>query len=176
MMNMRAMPRLVLAGALVLAGLSVANPTYAAKADLDLIQSYVGNWRGRGTMANGTQAKETVVCFLEITRSTVEKIGFSGRCALAGGNLSMAGTMAYIIAANRYEAIITSNTEFTGTAIGKRSGSNVTFNLQGRDKNGEISRIRAGFGLNNGKIMVKFEVTKADGSKILANIPFDRRS
>jgi len=175
MINMRALPRSVLAGVLVLAGLSIAPPAFAEKADLELIQSYVGNWRGRGTMANEGQESETVVCRLEITRSSDEKIGFSGRCALAGGNLSMAGTMAYIVAANRYEAIITSNTSFTGTAIGKRRGSNVTFNLQGRDKNGEISRVRAGFGLNDGKIMVEFEVTNADGSKILANVPFDRR-
>ncbi len=176
MINMRALPRLVLAGVLVLAGLSVAPPAFAAKADLDLIQSYVGNWRGRGTMTNAGNENETIVCRLEITRSSSEKIGFSGRCALAGGNLSMAGTMAYIVAANRYEAIITSNTEFTGTAIGKRRGSNVTFNLQGRDKDGNISKVRAGFGLNGGKIVVEFEVTNANGSKILANVPFDRRS
>jgi len=175
MINMRAMVRLAFAGVLVLAGLSFVPPGFAAQADLDLIQSYVGNWRGRGTMTNASKENETIVCRLKITRSSSEKIGFSGRCALAGGNLSMAGTMAYIVAANRYEAIITSNTEFTGTAIGKRRGSNVTFNLQGRDKDGNISKVRAGFGLNDGKIMVEFEVTNANGSKILANVPFDRR-
>ena len=134
---MRAMPHLALAGALAFAGAPVlsglsATPAFAAKADLDLIQSYVGNWRGRGPMTNGDQKKETVVCRLEITRSTQEKIGFSGRCALAGGNLSMNGTMAYIVAANRYEAIITSNTEFTGTAIGMKALGEVfgiTFNF-----------------------------------------------
>lgn len=176
MITIKAMPRLALAGALFIASLSFSPSGYAAQADLDLIQSYVGNWRGRGTMTNANKGNETIVCRMEITRSSAEKIGFSGRCALAGGNLSMAGTMAYIVAANRYEAIITSNTEFTGTAIGKRRGSNVTFNLQGRDKDGKISRVRAGFGLNEGKIVVEFEVINANGDKILANVPFDRRS
>ncbi len=175
MMNIRAIQRSALAGALVLAGLLVTPPAYAAPEDLELIQSYVGNWRGRGTMTSGTQEAETIVCRLKITRSTAEKIGFSGRCALAGANLSIAGTMAYIVAANRYEAIMTSNTEFASNAVGVRSGANVVFDMQGKDEDGNILPARAGFGLNDGQIVVEFEVTWADGSKTLANIPFDRR-
>lgn len=165
---------LIVASALAATGLSVASPVLAAPADLELIQSYVGNWRGTGTLNNAGQPGESVRCRLNITRSNAEKINFSGRCAIAGTTLSMAGTMAYISAANRYEAIMTSNTTFAGVAIGNRRGSNVTFNLQSTDDDGGTSRVRAGFGLIGDKINVDFEVTNGDGSKITADIPFDR--
>ncbi|HHG91188.1 MAG TPA: hypothetical protein ENJ90_12035 [Devosia sp.] len=165
---------LVVAAALAVSSLSAATPALAAPADLELIQSYVGNWRGTGTLVNAGQPGESVRCRLNVTRSTAEKINFSGRCAMAGTTLSMAGTMAYISSANRYEAIMTSNTSFKGVAIGNRRGSNVIFNLQATDDEGGTSRVRAGFGLIGDKISVDFEVTNEDGSKITADIPFDR--
>ena len=161
--------------ALVVGSLSASVPAHSAPADLELIQSYVGDWRGRGTMNAPGQDSETVVCRLNITRSSAEKINYRGRCTLAGGNVSMNGTMAYLSANNRYEAIMTSNTAFTGTAIGRRVGKNVTFNLQAKDDQGRTSNVRAGFGLVDGSIKVDFEIIQADGSKMVAVIPFDRR-
>ncbi|HHB83508.1 MAG TPA: DUF1794 domain-containing protein [Devosia sp.] len=161
--------------ALVIGSIGFGTPAYSAPADLELIQSYVGDWRGRGTLNAPGQESETVVCRLNIKRSSAEKINYSGRCTVAGGNVSMNGTMAYISANNRYEAIMTSNTAFTGVAIGRRSGKNVTFNLQAQDDDGRTSNVRAGFGLVGDNIKVDFEITRADGSKMVADIPFDRR-
>jgi len=162
-------------GAIALSGAGISVPAYAAPEDLALIQSYIGEWRGRGTLRAAGQEDETVVCRLSVTRSNAEKINYRGRCTLAGANLSMNGTMAYISDANRYEAIMTSNTAFTGVAVGTRSGDNVTFNLQSTAEDGMVSRVRAGFGLSDGDIEVSFEITRDDGSKLVAQIPFDRR-
>ncbi|MCF6327122.1 MAG: FABP family protein [Devosiaceae bacterium] len=162
-------------GAIALSGLGISVPAYAAPEDLALIQSYIGDWRGRGTLTAEGQEDETVVCRLSVTKSSAEKINYRGRCTLAGANLSMNGTMAFISDKNRYEAIMTSNTEFTGVAIGTRQGNNVTFNLQSTAENGMVSRVKAGFGLSDGDIEVSFEVTRDDGSKLVAQIPFDRR-
>jgi len=179
MTNSRAIRRSALryAGVAIMAisGLVFTAPANAAPEDLALIQSYIGDWRGRGTLTAEGQENETVVCRLGVTRSSEEKINFRGRCTIAGANLSMNGTMAYISANNRFEAIITSNTAFSGEAIGTRRGENVTFNLQANDDDGVMSRVKVGFGLVNGDIEVSFEVTRDDGSKLIAEIPFDRR-
>ena len=180
MINPRAVHRSVLkiaiAGTMAVSGLAAAaSPVLAAPEDLALIQSYIGDWRGRGTLEAEGQENETVVCRLSVTPSTAEKINYRGRCTLAGANLSMNGTMAYISEKNRYEAIMTSNTAFTGIAIGTRQRENITFNLQATDESGMRSRVRAGFGLNEGNIEVSFEVTRDDGSKLVAQIPFERR-
>jgi len=165
-----------LAVATVCLGTTLGMPAgQAAPADLELLQSYVGDWRGTGTMTNSGQPSESVRCRLEVTRSSAEKIGFDGNCVLAGANLSMRGTMAYIEANNRYEAVLTSNTAFTGDAVGRRSGNTVTFNLTGKNDKGETANIRAGFGLLNGQINVDFTITQDDGSRIVADIPFDRQ-
>ncbi len=166
--------QLILAGVLATASFGAVPTAIAAPEDLELIQSYVGNWRGTGTLINAGQPGESVRCRLGVTRSSIEKINFQGRCAIAGTTLSMAGTMAYISANNRYEAIMTSNTTFTGNAVGRRVGTNVTFNLQSTDENGATSRVKAGFGLIEGNISVDFEVTNADGEKLTAVIPFSR--
>ncbi len=160
---------------LIAGGIGIGTPALSAPADLELIQSYVGEWRGRGVMSAQGRENETVVCRLSITRSSAEKINYRGRCTLAGGNMSMNGTLAYFSANNRFEAVMTSNTAFTGVAIGRRSGKNVTFNLQAKDDEGGVSNVRAGFGLVDGDIKVDFEVTQANGEKIVADIPFDRR-
>jgi len=167
--------RYAIVGMMAISIFTVNASAIAAPEDLVLIQSYVGDWRGRGTLRAQGQEDETVVCRLSVTRSNAEKINYRGRCTLAGANLSMNGTMAYISAKNRYEAIMTSNTAFTGIAIGTRRGENVTFNLQATDESGMMSRVKAGFGLEDGDISVSFEVTRDDGSKLVAEIPFDRR-
>lgn len=166
--------RPLLSAATLAVALAVSAPAQAAQADLNLIQSYVGDWRGSGAMTNSDGNTETVRCTLGVTRSTAEKINFRGRCALAGANLSMNGTMAYLESTNRYEAVLTSNTSFSGNAIGRRSGNTVTFNIASTNENGEAANVRAGFGLTNGKINVDFTVTNPDGSRIRAAVPFDR--
>lgn len=152
-----------------------AAPALSAQADIDLLKSYVGDWRGRGktTTANGT---ETVVCKLDITDSAAAKIKYSGRCTLAGGNLSIAGTMAYIAERRRFEAVMSSNTAFSGIAIGKRRGRSIDFQLRDRDpETGAEFQINAGIALNGENINVLFSVLeKATGKKITASVPFKK--
>lgn len=180
MMNLKTTRRSVgvrlLLGALVMSGLNVATPSFAADTDLEIIQSYVGNWRGRGTMQNGDRPEETVVCRLEIDPgNTIEKAVYHGRCSLAGATLNVAGTLAYIIGKNRYEAVMSTNTSFKGVAIGHRSGNDVTYNLKSADEEGRASNVNADFNLQNGVIALKFEITEGNGNVIIANVPFQRR-
>lgn len=174
MTRARAIVRPFITAAAVAAAFAITAPAMAAQADLDLIQSYVGDWRGSGSMTSAEGNTESVRCKLDITRSTPEKINFRGRCALAGANLAMNGTMAYLEANNRYEAVLTSNTAFSGDAIGHRRGSSVTFNITGTDADGNPANVSAGFGLSGDKINVDFTVNNADGSRVRARIPFDR--
>ena len=103
-----------LAGAVLAAAASV--PASAAPADVALLKSYLGNWSGRGVFQ--AETPETVVCKLSLTEGNSDKVNYSGRCAVAGTNLSIKGTMAYIEASRRYEAVMTSNAKFSGTAVG----------------------------------------------------------
>src|SRR5690606_36515863 len=94
-----------LAGLLVSAG--AASPALAAPADVALIKSYIGEWRGRGTLTGANS--ETVVCRLSLTQGNQDKVNYNGRCTLAGSTLSVAGTMAYTEQSKRFEAAMTSN-------------------------------------------------------------------
>lgn len=162
-----------LSRALTVAGLVVAGglvgPAYAAQADVDLLKSYVGNYKGRGTFEGANS--ETVVCRLALSQGNSDKVNYSGRCAVAGTNLSINGTLAYIN--NRYEAAMTSNAGFSGTAIGKRSGNGVLFELQdkGKDESGKEMQLSADIALQGGAISVRFNVTTADGT-YRATVPF----
>lgn len=165
-------------GAAALAGLMVvgmAGPVEAAQRDLDILQSYVGDWRGRGTMGEG-DAEETVVCKLDITRSSSEKINFKGRCTLAGKALAINGTMAYLSQNRRFEAVMSSNTYFSGVAIGHRSGSTIKFNLSERDPDtGSTVKINIGMALTNSTININFRLTdSASGQSTVAKVPFTK--
>jgi hypothetical protein len=164
---------------LALAGLfSVAlfsAPAIAAKADVELLQSYIGQWKGRGQLVGAES--ETVVCRLTLTQGNQDKVNYSGRCSLAGTNLSVTGTLAYNDSANRYEAAMTSNATFNGLAVGKKSGSGVVFNLKerGEDEEGNDMTITAQIALNSGKIAVQFNVVfNATGDQLRASVPFTK--
>lgn len=160
-----------LAGAF--AALPVATPSFAAQADLDLLASYVGNWTGRGTLSAGQQAGESVACTLNVTPYPGEpnKLRIESRCVLAGGRMSMVGTLAYVEQSNRYEAIVTTNTRYAGQAVGVRRGNSVDFNLQATS--GE--NITAGIALNGGRIEVAFRLTDPrTGEQTSATIPFSQ--
>jgi hypothetical protein len=164
---------------LALAGLfSVAlfsAPAMAAKADVELLQSYIGQWKGRGQLVGAES--ETVVCRLTLTQGNQDKVNYSGRCSLAGTNLSVTGTLAYNDSANRYEAAMTSNATFNGLAVGKKSGSGVVFKLKerGEDEEGNDMTITAQIALNSGKIAVQFNVVfNATGDQLRASVPFTK--
>lgn len=162
-----------LAGLLSLAG--AAAPAVAAPADVALLKSYIGDWRGRGTLVGADQ--ETVVCRLALTEGNQDKVNYNGRCTLAGTNLSVAGTMAFIEESNRFEAAMTSNATFTGLAVGQQRGSGLVFNLREReqDEEGKDLNITAQIRLSQEQIDVVFEVVYVEsGDSLRAEVPFSR--
>ena len=161
---------------LVVASILAAAPTFAAKADVELLQSYVGDWKGKGILIGAES--ETVVCRLSLTPGNDDKVNYSGRCAMAGTNMSVSGTIAYIDAARRYEAAMTSNAGFSPEpAVGRRQGSGIVFNLKerGTDEEGNDMTITAAIALQSGKIKVDMNVVfNATGNSLKASVPFTK--
>lgn len=163
-----------LAGLLLSSGFAVV-PAFAGPAEVALLKSYIGDWRGRGTLIGAST--ESVVCRLSLTQGNQDKVNYSGRCTLAGTNLSVAGTLAYIDAARRYEAAMTSNATFSGIAVGQKRGSGLVFNLRDRrpDEVGKDMNITAQISLNGDAIGVTFEVVYVEsGDSLRAQVPFSR--
>lgn len=163
-----------LAGLVISAVAGVA-PVAAAPADVALIKSYIGEWRGRGIVIGAEE--ESVVCRLSLTQGNQDKVNYSGRCALAGTTLSVAGTLAYVEASRRFEAAMTSNATFTGIAVGQKRGSGLIFNLRERDQDeeGKDLNISAQIQLNADAIQVNFEVVYVEsGDSLRAEVPFSR--
>lgn len=164
--------------AIALAGLllsAAALPASAAPSDVALIQSYIGEWRGRGVVIGATQ--ESVVCRLSLSQGNQDKVNYNGRCTLAGTTLSIAGTMAYIDAAKRFEAVMSSNATFNGVAVGQKRGQNLIFNLREREKDeeGKDLNITSQIVLNRDAIQVSFEVVYVEsGDSLRAEVPFSR--
>jgi len=161
-----------LAGLLAVSG---AAPALAAPADVALLQSYIGEWRGRGVLIGANT--ETVVCRMSLTQGNQQKVNYSGRCTLAGTQLSVAGTMAYVESSRRFEAAMSSNATFTGIAVGQKRGNGLIFNLRERDKDeeGKDLNISAQITLNGDTIDVVFEVVYVEsGDSLRAEVPFSR--
>ena len=161
-----------LAGLLAVSG---AAPALAAPADVALLQSYIGDWRGRGVLVGANT--ETVVCRMSLTQGNQQKVNYSGRCTLAGTQLSVAGTMAYIESSRRFEAAMSSNATFTGIAVGQKRGNGLIFNLRERDKDeeGKDLNISAQITLNGDAIDVVFEVVYVEsGDSLRAEVPFNK--
>lgn len=161
--------------AIVASTASISAPALAAPADIELLKSYIGAWKGRGTTTNSGNT-ETVVCKLDITNAEPTKVNYNGRCTLAGGNLSIKGTLAFVEDKRRFEAVMSSNTAFSGVAVGTRRGSGIDFRL--RDQNADTGAeivINAGMTLKSGNIEVDFSVTDTStGNKIFAKVPFEQ--
>ena len=165
---------LALAGLLLVAPMFAA-PALAARADVELLQSYVGDWRGKGEMVGAET--ETVVCRLSLSKGNQDKVNYSGRCSMAGTVLSVNGTLAYNDAANRFEAAMSSNATFSGLAVGKRQGNALVFNLKERnkDEDGNDLTLSAAISLRQEKIDVDFKVTfNATGETLTASVPFSK--
>ncbi|MDP1731109.1 MAG: hypothetical protein Q8L54_08040 [Devosia sp.] len=166
--------RCAVAGLLV-TSMMVAAPAFAAKADIELLHSYLGNWKGKGVLVG--DESETVICRLSLTTGNQDKVNYSGRCALAGTNLSVNGTLAYVDSKKRYEAAMTSNVTFSGIAVGRKQGDGVVFNLRERntDEEGNDMTITAVIALINKKISVEFQVLfNASGDILRASVPFTK--
>jgi hypothetical protein len=159
----------------LLSAMLLAAPAMAAKADVALLQSYIGSWKGKGVMIGAE--RETVVCRLTLSQGNQDKVNYAGRCSLAGTNVGVNGTIAYIDGKRRYEAAMTSNMTFSGTAIGQKSGGGLVFNLKEKaaDEEGNDLTVTAQIALNSGKINVEFNVVfNATGDMIRASVPFTK--
>lgn len=159
----------------LMSGVPAMAPAYAAQADIDLLKSYVGKWKGRG-VTNAAGGDETIVCRMDITDAAHTKINYNGRCTLAGANVSLHGTVGFIAAKNRFEAVMSSNTAFQGVAVGKRRGKGIKFDLRERNPDtGAEFVINADMALQKDKIQVKFTLTEvATKRKIVASVPFKK--
>lgn len=171
------LPRMVaLAGLLAVTPMAAA-PAMAAPADVALLKSYIGSWKGRGQLIGAES--ESVVCRLSLSEGNADKVNYSGRCSLAGTTLNVNGTLAYSDQNKRYEAAMTSNVTFSGLAVGKKSGDGIIFNLKERNKDeeGNDLTVTAAIALK-GKgeaIAVEFQVVfNATGDSLKASVPFTK--
>lgn len=151
-------------------------PAFAGEAELALLTSYIGDWRGEGALVGGDEP-ESFRCRLSIAKGNQTKVNYTGRCSLVSANLSVSGTIAYNDAERRYEAVMSSNAGFTGLAIGRQSGDTISFDLreQQRDRTGADVRIGSRIVLKGGNISVDFEVEfNNSGDVMTAAVPFSK--
>lgn len=171
--------RIVALAGLTVLSMSATAPAFAAKADVELIQSYVGTWKG-GSQLNGQfrgKPAGKVSCSMSLSPGNGDKVNFAGNCALAGTTMTVKGTIVYNDAGKRYEAAMTSNVSFSGIAIGKRQSGGILFSF--KEKNQEVDGmggldVNASILLNPEKIAVNFDVAFDNGEKLSASVPFTK--
>jgi hypothetical protein len=147
-----------------------------AAGELDLLKSYIGDWRGEGALVGGDR-NEPFRCRLGVSQGNAGKINYTGRCTLINATLSISGTIAYNEADRRYEAAMSSNAGYTGLAIGRQSSGRISFDLreQQKDRAGSDVRIGARIVLVDDRITVDFEVEFNNSGEVLtASVPFAR--
>jgi hypothetical protein len=152
-----------------------AAPAFAAPADMALLEQYIGTWNGKGTLTGAQQ--EAVTCKMSLSKGNGTKLNYTGRCSVAGAQLSVTGTIAYVDANKRYEAVMNSGVGgFRGVAIGQKRGDTIIFDLKQRanDDAGNDVSIASSVTLSGGnRIGVKFHaVFNANGDTLDAQIPF----
>jgi len=149
-------------------------PAFAGPAEVTLLKSYEGQWKGKGSVV-GTDT-ETVSCKLSLSDGNDQKVNYDGRCALAGANLSIAGTLAYIDENRRFEAAMTSNADFSGVAVGQRQGDGLVFNLRTKDTAKQTNlTVTAAITLTANQISVAFKAVDEDtGKSTSALVPFTK--
>lgn len=160
------------AGLFMLAG--TIGPAVAASAAsaAAYLESYLGNYRGVGQVRG--QDNEDINCRMSMTSGNGNDVNYHGRCLMAGANLSIAGTITYNAARSQFEAAMTSNTAFSGTAVGRRVGDDVVFSLKQRAiERGSEYAIAVGITLHGGGVDVDFQVVdQASGKMTKAIVPF----
>jgi hypothetical protein len=133
-----------------------AVPAFAAPADIELLQSYAGSWRGAGELTGPDSG--SVRCRLTF-RALGDKLSFTGRCTVAGsGTRGFTGTIAFNEATGRYEA-----SSSDGTVVGRKSGNTITFNMSDSTTQGEVT---SSMSLRGNQIRVDFELKDADTGEV----------
>lgn len=155
---------------------SVGIGAATAQPELELLTSYVGNWRGEGALVGGDR-NEPFRCRLSIAKGNQTKVNYTGRCTLVNTTLSISGTIGYNDKAKQYEAAMSSNAGFTGLAIGRQGAGQISFDLRERqkDRGGSDVRIGSRIVLVGESITVDFEVEFNDSGEVLtASVPFSQ--
>lgn len=153
-----------------------SGPALAGPAEIAMLESYIGEWRGEG-VTRGTAQPENFRCRLTIAKGNQARINYAGRCTLVNMNLSVSGTILYNDAGRRYEAAMSSNAGFSGIAVGRQQGDRIRFDLAERqqDRGGNDVRIGSAINLVGGNITVDFEVEfNSSGQVMTASVPFAR--
>jgi hypothetical protein len=154
--------------------MAMTGPAFAGP--VELLESYVGDWKGTGALVGG-QNPEPFKCRLGISKGNLNKINYAGRCSLVDMTLSVSGTIAYDDKAQRYQAAMSSNAGFTGVAVGRITGDTVSFDLREKqvDRGGNDVRIGSRILLDGGSITVDFEVEFNNSGQVLtASVPFSK--
>ena len=163
-----------LRAAVAIAAMALTGPAFAGP--VELLESYVGDWKGTGALVGG-QNPEPFRCRLGISKGNLNKINYAGRCSLVDMNLSVSGTIAFDDKAQRYQAVMSSNAGFTGVAVGHIAGDTISFDLREKqvDRGGNDVRIGSRIQLIDGSITVDFEVEfNSSGQVLTASVPFSR--
>ena len=163
-----------LQAAVAVAAMALTGPAFAGP--VELLESYVGDWKGTGALVGG-QNPEPFKCRLGISKGNLNKINYAGRCSLVDMTLSVSGTIAYDDKAQRYQAAMSSNAGFTGVAVGRITGDTVSFDLREKqvDRGGNDVRIGSRILLDGGSITVDFEVEFNNSGQVLtASVPFSK--
>ncbi len=151
-------------------------PALAGPAEIAALDKYLGTWNGKGTVS-GAQT-QPVSCKMALSSGNGGKLNYTGRCSLGGQQLSVTGTIAYVDANHRYEAVMNSGIGgFRGVAIGQNTGDKIVFDLHQRadDNEGNDITIAAKIVLSDASMNVDFHATFNDtGDKIDANVPFTK--
>lgn len=161
--------------ALIVTLTSVAS-VQAGPAEDELLQGFVGNWRGNSVLTGGDEPEE-FTCRMTIADGNGSRINFAGRCSLIGINLAVNGTVAYIDENRRYEGAMTSNTAYSGLAVGRQQGDRIIFNFQRRNLSdaGQDLTVGSTIILDGDHITVEFIVTfNESGDTMEATVPFGR--
>jgi hypothetical protein len=174
MMTFGAFARMTGAAALLAVIGASITPAFAGPAEVALLKSYEGNWRGRGTVVGSDTEK--VTCRMSLTPGNQDKVNYAGRCALAGTDLAINGTLAYIDSNQRYEGAMTSNINFSGVAVGRKQDNGIVFSLKSRGMSDNANvEVTADIILTPGVITVKFNAVDVNTGKVLnASVPFSR--
>lgn len=164
---------LALAGVM---GMSLMTPATAGEAETALLQTFVGNWRGSSVLTGGEEP-ETFTCRLTMADGNGARVNFAGRCSLIGMNLAVNGTVTYSDQNRRYEGAMTSNTAYSGLAVGQKRGDQIVFSFNKRNlsEEGQDLTIGSTIILEEDKITVEFQVTfNENGDTMNASVPFAR--
>lgn len=169
--------RTIRAAAVAAAALAMPISAEAGEREMSLLESYVGEWDGAAKLLGGDEP-EDFTCRMTITEARTPKIYYVGRCTLVGLNLTVSGAIGFNDKTRRYEGVMSSNTAFSGIALGRIRGSSIVFDFEERqpgEQDDEVA-IDAQITLKGETVTVDFSIAFSDsGETLTTSVPFGRR-